>query len=240
MNLSNTMTRIKLALGLTGISLPFENVDEAIYTILKEITIPTFSVYSPNNQSIYLNMNDLNILERQASYIKFLLPDFGDDKKVLYLHKVSYNETDPSGMSIYYGAPYYSGEIYSSLMAANASNQMMRPIIPTISFDFRAPRTVLLYNVIASSSLKFDLGFEHDLTMATIPESCRESFMKLAICDVKANLYPTIKHYNEINTAIGTINLKIDDWQNADDERKELLASWDSTYHMDGEPMYFA
>lgn len=238
MNLSNTITRIKLSLGLIGISLPFENIDEIITTILNEITIPTFSIFSPYNSSLYLNVNDLTILERQASHIKFLLPDFLD-KKVIYLHKVTYNETDPSGMSIYYGAPFYSNGIYNSLMMANASNQMMRPIVPVLSFKFEAPRTVYLYNVIASSSLKFDLGFEHDTSLATIPESCKESFLSLAICDVKANLYPTIKHYNEINTAIGTINLKIDDWNDAINERKDLIKEWEQSYHLDFEPMYF-
>lgn len=238
MNLSNTITRIKLQLGLIGISLPIENIDDTIITILNEVTIPTFSVFCPYKSSIYLNLADIEKLEKQSTYIKFLLPEFGE-RKVIYLFKVSYNDVDPSGLSIYYGAPLYTSSIYSSLITANASNNMMRPIIPTISHHFEAPRTVYLYNAIASTSLKFDLGFEHDKTLASIPETCRDSFLKLAILDVKSNLYPTIKHYSEINTAIGTINLKLDDWQSAEDERKELLRDWEDNYHLDFTPMYF-
>ena len=51
--------------------------------------------------------------------------------------------------------------------------------------------------------------------------------------DVKENLYPTMKQYNEINTVHGTINLKIDDWASAESDRTELLNQWDDIYHMD-------
>ena len=44
---------------------------------------------------------------------------------------------------------------------------------------------------------------------------------------------------NAASTAIGTINLKIDDWANAESERKELIDNWDNTYHLDFKPVYY-
>ena len=49
-----------------------------------------------------------------------------------------------------------------------------------------------------------------------------------------------MKHYNELQTAHGTVNLKIDDWANAESERESLLEKWDDTYHLDGKTQYFA
>ena len=45
MNLSTFVTRIKLKLGLINIATPFENLDQVIMDILRDITIPTFSIY---------------------------------------------------------------------------------------------------------------------------------------------------------------------------------------------------
>ena len=42
-----------------------------------------------------------------------------------------------------------------------------------------------------------------------------------------------------LSTALGNINLKLDDWANAESERKELINRWGDTYHMDMQPMYF-
>jgi hypothetical protein len=58
--------------------------------------------------------------------------------------------------------------------------------------------------------------------------------------DVKENLYPTMKNFSEIQTAIVNINLKIDDWANAEADRKELINRWDDTYHLDWQPFWWA
>ena len=68
---------------------------------------------------------------------------------------------------------------------------------------------------------------------ATIAPTAEESFYKLAVLDVKAGLYPTIKHYEGLDTPLGRIELKIDDWQNAAQDRKDLLQQWDEDYLLD-------
>jgi hypothetical protein len=102
------------------------------------------------------------------------------------------------------------------------------------------PRELLLYNVYSYTKVVLELGFQHDKSLITIPESASESFFKLALLDVMDNLYPTVKQYSEIQTAIGTINLRLDEWQNASDKRDELLREWDDTFHLDHKPIYYA
>ena len=65
MNLSTFITRIKLKLGLMNIATPFENLDDIIMTILKDITIPTFSIYYPVKEKIIINTRDLELLEKE-------------------------------------------------------------------------------------------------------------------------------------------------------------------------------
>jgi hypothetical protein len=63
--------------------------------------------------------------------------------------------------------------------------------------------------------------------------------MELALLDLKDNLYPTIKQYTDIQTAVGNISFKMDNWENAESDRKELLSRWDDTYHMDHKVLYY-
>ena len=57
--------------------------------------------------------------------------------------------------------------------------------------------------------------------------------------DVKENIYPTLKQYTEINTSLGNINLKLDDWSDADNVRRDLLYKWNDVYHLEFTPMYY-
>ena len=124
-------------------------------------------------------------------------------------------------------------------MLANAGASLMNTMIPKMSFKFEPPRTVYIFNAWSSSNLQWDLGFEHDKSLASIPETVREEFLKLAMLDVKENIYPTLKQYTEINTSLGNINLKLDDWSDADNMRRDLLDKWDDVYHLEFTPMYY-
>ena len=84
-----------------------------------------------------------------------------------------------------------------------------------------------------SARLTALLAFEHDRSFTSINPTCEESFFTLADLDVKAGLYPTIKHYNGLETALGRIELQIEDWQNASSERKDLISNWDENYLLD-------
>ena len=66
MNLSTIITRIKLKIGLLNIVTPFEDLDSVIHNILKEITIPVFSIYYPAKDTMVLNTTEL---EETSDYI---------------------------------------------------------------------------------------------------------------------------------------------------------------------------
>lgn len=240
MNINTVLNRIKLKLGLLNISTPFEDLDKTILLIIQDITLPVFSQYAPFNQTMVIETDDLERIEKTSDYEKFILPEFRS-MELLYVHDVRYDTSTLAGLGMYGNAmPIGTGSMLQQLMVGNASMHLMNTIIPKLTFKFERPRTLTIYNAYYSSKLTLDLGFVHDKSLASIPETASETFMKLAILDVKENLYPTLKQYTEINTAIGNINLKIDDWANAESERADYIRELDDTYHLDHIPMYWA
>ena len=51
---------------------------------------------------------------------------------------------------------------------------------------------------------------------------------QLAVLDLEEYLYNQLKRKDQLDVGVGTINLKIDEWANARDEKKQLLETWDN------------
>ena len=233
MNLSIVAKRIKLDLGIYGISLPIENLDDMIVDIIKDITRPVFSLYCPMLQTMYLDLRKLEKLEKTASYEAYLLPEF-QGRKILDIKDIRYDDRSLTGMGYWGGTiPMLHDGLTTQLMLSNAAMNLVNLGLPRLTWDFQGPRTVYIYNCIASNSLIFEFRMEHDPSLMSIPATAEESFFKLALLDVKRSLYGMVKHYNNIETVYGNIELKIDDWADADNQRTELLNQWDDSYHLD-------
>lgn len=239
MNLSNIITRIKLKLGLMAIASPFEDIDGTIADIIKDITVPVFSIYQPYREKMNVRTYDLELVDKGSRYEKYNLPEF-KTRTLLYVFDVRYDEDSLAGLGFYGGGmPLMQGGLTNQVMLANAGKGVMNYMIPKLTFNYEPPRTLTLYNLYSSSRLILDLGFEHDKSLASIPETCRESFLELALLDVKENLYPTMRPYNELQTAIGNINLHLEGWESAESDRRELISRWDDTYHLDMDGIYY-
>lgn len=233
MNLSTIVTRIKHRLGLAAIATPYENINQEIIDIIQNITVPTFSLYQPKREPLTLRTTDLELIEKGAFWEMYNLPEF-KARKLLYVYEVTYDSEAMDGLGYYGGGmPFLQGNLINQVMLANAGASVMSYMVPKLTFEFIKPRQIKIYNVYSSSRLTFKLGFEHDKSLASIPDSCLNSFFELALLDVMENLYPVMRQYAEINTAVGNVNLKIDDWADATSKRDDLLSRWDDSYHLD-------
>lgn len=240
MNLSEVMTRIKFNLGIANIAAPVRNLDGMIATIIKDITVKDFSIYQPDRIEKRIDLRQLKKLENKTSYEVYLLPDFGE-RKLLYVFNISYDDSSLTGFGHYGGAlPYVGRNMINQALMSNAAASLYSVMAPKMTFKYEHPRKLFIYNQYSESQLLLDLGFEHDKSLVSIPETCRTSFMELAILDVKSNLYPIFKNYTNISTAYGNIDLKLDTWESAEADRRELLSRWDDSYHLDMVPMYYA
>lgn len=242
LNMTNIIRRIKFKLGIVNMALPFDNINQLIQQIIEEFTVPTFSLYCPDRKIMRVNVKEsFEVVDRQTTYTEFLIPDT-KNFKVLYVNDVYYNEDQLTNLGYYAGMVpmgLYDVPFVNQMMLNNLSAQIINKAVPKMTFRWMPPRRLQLYNCYWSNVMMFDWSFEHSRSLNTIPDDALNAFMDLALLDVKENLYPTLAQYVEQNTQYGSIRLPIDNWANAEQERKELLNQWDDVYHLDGIPFWF-
>ena len=233
MNINTIVKRIKRKIGIYGIALPVEDLDGLILDILEDTTLPVFSLYVPMEEIMTLDMDSLhNPSDLGDQCDLYILPEF-PGRKLLYVKHVEYDE------SLMRGAYYPSRSIFSTstavadLLQTNLEKQIIDLTTEAVTFHYVHPRKLYIFDSLISSRLRITMAFEHDKSFASIPPTAEESFFKLAALDIKAGLYPTIKHYDGIETSYGRIELKLDDWANAESDRDSLLEKWDDEYMLD-------
>ena len=92
---------------------------------------------------------------------------------------------------------------------------------------------VKLHDFPDNCRIRFVVKCDHDPQAESIPVSCRESFMDLAVLDVEMTLYNNLKNMNNIGSAFKEIQLKIDDWSGAEGNRNNLIKEWTENFHLD-------
>lgn len=235
MNINTMIRRIKRDIGIYGIALPIDDVDKMILEILEDTTLPVFSLYCPLEEIQHVDVSylihDTDLADGADMYI--IPENLIYSRKLLYVKRVAYDES-------YLRANYFPSRVcmtgldgLGDLLTANIGKNIIDQTVNSITFKYIHPRKLLIYDALVSSKLTIYMCFEHDKSFASITPTSEESFYNLALLDVKAGLYPTIKHFDGIETALGRIELKIDDWQSASADRKELLADWNETYLLD-------
>lgn len=242
MNLSELSTRVKMDCGLYSIALPFK-LEDFIKDVLMVSTLKTFSTYCPNFERYTFNMNDFELAEptRRGVEKSYLLPEIFSAREITQVKMAPYEDHQFSEMGFFAPLGMVSSYYRSvpELAIANARLQLSRATRTAPTIKFTPPRTITFYATISNLPITLDIGFVHNIELNSITSTMEESFYKLALLDIQSKLYQTMKHYNELNTAYGNINLKIDEWANADDQKKTLIEKWDNTYHMDIMPFIY-
>lgn len=237
---------LKTTLGIYSVPLPINDAD--FYSlVIEDMTLPDFSVYAPFKDKIMLDVKDDAVadfedpvvIDGDSSPVNNMLriPKKYGDREILSVLAVSpYNSLSNLSMS----SSFETLESYQDLAQAQSLADLASAMIPPKTFEFIPPDKIRLYNNhVYNSKIVLDVAFQHHKELFTIPITARSSFFKLAKLDAKIFLYNTLKHYSSINTAYGTIDLKIDDWSNAESEREELTNQWDETFHLDQPNMFF-
>lgn len=238
MNMSRAITHLKMQLGLYNLSLPFKDeitgntipVENVIRDVLVNVTIPIYSQYKPWIREGTQDIATLPLLDRKNSI--YMLPAFLTTTPVMYVIDVSMPNMNTRGT---YGdiAPAYG--INRSVQGVITSQEYMMlaglmRAEPT--FEYLGENKIKLFGF-PRTALDFEVACEHEPNGETIPYSCYDSFMQLAMLDTKMFLYNTLKLYDGIPSAFGSIQLKVEELQGADSERTALLNQWNDTFHLD-------
>lgn len=239
MNISNLLFNVKMELGIYAVALPLDDVDGTLARVIKETTLRTYSQYFPQYETIRISDTSIEKGIQNIEYadIKLSVPP---GQEIVFIEDIYYDASDISGIG-YYGAgmPIANPNMIGDLLFTNIGADLTNMAFPKPTFEFFAPNTVRLYHYYGGSMF-CKYAKLHNKDLSSIPMSQEETFKNLAIIDCKKALYGIIKHYNELETAHGRINLKIDDWADSMNERKEILKEWDDIFHLERKSTYWA
>jgi len=238
MNLSKAVTQLKMQLGLYGLTLPFKDeqtgdpipTENVIREVLVNMTIPIFSQFAPWIRECECNISKMKLVdEDQAIY---LLPHYLTLTPVMYVVDVNLPFQNNRGTFGDIAPAYGINRSVQGVLTSQAYMMVAGQMRSEPTFDYLGNNKIRLYGY-PRVPLTFKVACQHDPNGESIEESCYDSFMQLAMLDVKQFLYNTLKLYDGIPTAFGNINLKIDDYQSAEADRKALLDDWNDRFHLD-------
>lgn len=233
-NVSDFLTSIKMDLGIYGLALPIEDENKAFMDVIKLKTIPIYSTFQPKEFTFSIDTNNLQCLESGYLRSRYLIPtQMFPEQRIISIINVN-PKSNLAGIG--YATPIYNADVsvYQGLMNTQVGADLISAISPSFTWEFRSPDEMVLYNLSSVlGEIEITLGLTHVPNLTTIKPSQWESFYELAILDIKSFLYNTIKHYDELPSAYATIQMKIDDWQEAPNARKDLIEQWKDVYHLD-------
>lgn len=237
---NHLLRMMKGDLGVMAIPLPIS--DEELYQlIILDRTLPTFSQVCPLIEKVIMDIQTDAVPDREdpvhidgdSTTINTLLriPPVKPYRILGVASVRPHNRLSNLSMS----SSFETLESYQDLAQAQSLADLSSLMIPPMTFEYKAPDKVRLYNNHTyTSKLEVEVKYEHHPELFTIPDTARESFYKLALLDAKSWFYTNMNQFSEFETAYGHVTLKnIEEWSGADDKREELLNNWDETYHMD-------
>lgn len=241
MNAQRLFRRLKRKVNSYGATLPITGgLDQYMIDIIEDTTLPVFSIVHPRYEEFIISTTELqrDYTNANASCDCYTLPArLFEGREVLFVRDVEY----AAGAEEYHRrAPGMealqtdSGIGYlERLMVANAAKPFIDDMVNRVTFKYKHPRLLYIFDALLSSRLQITLACEHDTSLQSIEPTAAESFYQLAELDVLSALWDTIKPYEGSGGAYDQPELKIDDWKEASGKREQLLEKWDESYMLD-------
>lgn len=225
------LKKVKRRLGAKALTLSFS--DEELMDIFYEETLPIFSIYFPANYSFKVDL---------TSCKKAPIPTAGQ-QLTAYTLDLPYgmNVIEVEDINFYYSNirnSYVPGSYGFEDAYDIFNNQVMNGLIDSMMQDppiweFREPNILIVEDAgycVTTNVVIVELCITHAKDLSTLRFSYLEYITKLFVLDCKIALYEDMKHSDKIDATFNQIDLKIDDWANAEQERKELLSEWDHEF----------
>jgi hypothetical protein len=131
---------------------------------------------------------------------------------------------------------YGSSHLYETVMLANlsyADNMLLGQVQEAPVPRFQPPNIIWINKSYGSAGVfTATLCLENDKNLLTIPDDVFEGVRRLFVLDVKSTVYSQYGMLSSIETALGTLDLKIDDWSSAENERMDLFDQYKSMAHL--------
>lgn len=232
--LSSFFELLKGDVGIKDVPIPVD--DNELVRHFELSTMREFSVRYPVIREVWVTSDEaIDMSQRSTSgSLTYIIPEkFWQGTEildVLGLLPGGYgSEANMYMPNVVLGSADMLIESIADIKMAASLGQMMTHA-PTWRFD--PPDRVTIFNGWASGSYRVELALKHDLSLATIPAGAFTDLRRLAVLDMKSFLYKKMKRLTNLDTGIGSIDLKIDDWESAEREMQDLLREWDDTVEL--------
>lgn len=126
-----------------------------------------------------------------------------------------------------------SGDLYGMVMASAvdyADRQLIGSISRNFRFYFFDPNILMITNY--NGPLNATFLCKNDPSLISVTPQAFEMTRRLFILDLKKSIFNEFGNYTELDTAFGQLDLKIQDWSSAENERNELFDNLRSTSHL--------
>lgn len=131
---------------------------------------------------------------------------------------------------------YSSANLYETATLAQltyADNMLLGAIQEAPIPRFQPPNIMWINRSYGTAPLfTLVLCLENDKNLITIPDTVFEGVRRLFILDVKSAIYNEYGMLSNIDTALGNLDIKIDDWSNTEADRNELFDTYKGLAHL--------
>lgn len=236
--ISSFLTQIKEDIGIKDLPMPVDDAD--LVRRIQTSALTQFSIYYPEIVQVFLTAK--NAIDEQyrslTGGVLYEIPQkYYQDRTIMgvyYLDTAAVGSVDSTYLpNIALGG---ADSILSSIADIQMASGLGSMIAHAPTYKFVPPNKVWIYNGWTYGSYIIDIGLSHDISLTTIPPTAMDSFRQLATLDIEEYLYNILKRKENLDLGIGNITLKIENWENAADQKKELLERWseDSSLNLDG------
>lgn len=237
--LSELLQVIKDDIGLNDIPLPEEINDNHLVNRMYQSALKEFSQRYPRFEKV--KFGDEWISEKveenrnTRTGITYIIPSYVyDGTMILGIARID-PITTASGNDSYFPsvASYSPDQVIMTIadvqLAATIGQQMSK----AMTWEFKAPNRMILYNGWLAGHYEAELMLMHDPSLSTIPATAMTNFRELATYDLQEYIYNKYKRIQSLDVGIGSIELKIDEWQDAGSRKRDLLKEWDERSSLD-------
>ena len=227
-NLSEFITTVKEDIGINDIPLPV--TDKDLIDRFRRSALADFSTVYPCVKKCYVSDDDLTEQSKNSHnmFYEYKIPKWVYDGTDI-LSVTRFEVARPNGYSDFY-IPNANWSSPDSIIAAMADMRLAAGLSSSLAkaptFEFTKPNLLRVYNGWAGGVYEVELLLRHDLSLHSVPDGAFPDLRQLTVLDMKAYLYNKLKRKDRLDVGVGTIELHIDDWSNAESDRLALLKEW--------------
>lgn len=248
MALYNQMTKllnqIERRLGTKSLNLPDSIGKNSWAEIIIEDTLSTFSEYYPHKMLWTLQCKDH--LRDIDGYYRIDETELGADVEVLGVRDISWSHFSDSigqysasqfgefGSACYadIGNTFSVDDMFMGQMRADQMSFMNNGIFIDFEYPNRFKLTSCTGQILTQHMQKIPvyLLVKHAENLSTISPTMNKTFSKLAQADVALFLYNELKHFSNLETVYGRVDISIDDFKMEADKRDEIIQEIKDSY----------